>query len=55
MIEKDQQVGQTNRTDLLKLMLESVTDEELIEVGLVCGLIKDLTDRSIQIYSPSYI
>jgi cytochrome P450 len=32
MIEKHQQVGQTNRTDLLQLMLESASDEELIQV-----------------------
>jgi cytochrome P450 len=32
MIEKYQQMGQTNRTDLLKLMLESASDEEFIQV-----------------------
>jgi cytochrome P450 len=32
MIEKQQQLGQTKRTDLLQLMLESASDEEFIQV-----------------------
>ena len=32
MIEKRKQIGHTGRTDLLQLMLESVSDEDFIQV-----------------------
>ena len=32
VINKRQEIGQTNRTDLLQLMLESASDEDFIQV-----------------------
>ena len=37
MIEKKETVAQTNRTDLLQLMLESASDEEYIQVSVDIG------------------
>jgi cytochrome P450 len=42
LIDKRKQIGHTYRTDLLQLMLESVSDEDLIQVRFSLQLIKRL-------------
>ncbi|CAF1111848.1 unnamed protein product [Rotaria sordida] len=48
IIEKHQKVGQTNRTDLLQLMFESASDEELIQDSRAT----DITNEETEIEPP---
>ncbi|CAF4663757.1 unnamed protein product [Rotaria sp. Silwood1] len=48
MMEKHLEAGQANRTDLLQLMLESASDEEIIQDGRAT----DVTDEETEIEPP---